>query len=582
MESSFLNNVYILSPKPSFFELSQAEQIGHGLHAALQHVVRVLRDRWVLWAVESGVDDVWEESTSSYSKFFGWLLSKLVQRPQLAETIGSGVLEAWFLSRRSSFFGEHFWGLQMELAPLQVGSTRSSTSHRPSFQDLGGTSWKQIAKNAVASLQQKIEGAQDRCCRFVHPADADLFEARQRERHTISARWSPLDAVELEKRRQRFTLSARARVLFVFLQVVWPVLEARCRQVVDHWKREFREDFAQLEQSLRRFLLERRAAKATSTRDDKLQVDALEKAWEEAVGPQPSTTAELRGDEPPQGVPAGQHQPRSPSLVAGTQPGARTLTPAEDHSAGRDRSLIEVVPEGVSSSREQTYYPLLRPENLRIILRYSLYRLLQSSLFICRAVQLLFRFGYLFQRCESWSFFLWLFRLQMVRKQFAAAEQLRLQTENAAKLLDATERTAATVVGQDNKGADGRNRNYSEALRQTLFDKLQATPQALFWAGLYGLQFYQWFGSRAEELQPAAEAEIPPPPKPPARLKIPIYQDPRICSLCRKGRKNPAHSVSGFIFCYKCLAEFVGRKGFCPATHRPMEIADIRQMKLAQ
>eukprot|EP00392_Amoebophrya_sp_AT5.2_P015733 g15949.t1 len=93
-----------------------------------------------------------------------------------------------------------------------------------------------------------------------------------------------------------------------------------------------------------------------------------------------------------------------------------------------------------------------------------------------------------------------------------------------------------TTAGRNTQGA---------ALAGALLKRL---TQYAFWGSIYGLQFYQWFGSRATELQPYdRKSFVPPEPRPPSALEIPIYQDARACSLCKKVRRNPAQSISGAV-----------------------------------
>eukprot|EP00391_Amoebophrya_sp_Ameob2_P004832 CAMPEP_0179001174 /NCGR_PEP_ID=MMETSP0795-20121207/11175_1 /TAXON_ID=88552 /ORGANISM="Amoebophrya sp., Strain Ameob2" /LENGTH=152 /DNA_ID=CAMNT_0020694441 /DNA_START=254 /DNA_END=712 /DNA_ORIENTATION=- len=126
-----------------------------------------------------------------------------------------------------------------------------------------------------------------------------------------------------------------------------------------------------------------------------------------------------------------------------------------------------------------------------------------------------------------------------------------------------------TTAGRNTQGA---------ALAGALLKRL---TQYAFWGSIYGLQFYQWFGSRATELQPYdRKSFVPPEPRPPSALEIPIYQDARACSLCKKVRRNPAQSISGYLFCYRCLARYVEKEKRCPATGWPMEVKEVRQIRL--
>lgn len=85
---------------------------------------------------------------------------------------------------------------------------------------------------------------------------------------------------------------------------------------------------------------------------------------------------------------------------------------------------------------------------------------------------------------------------------------------------------------------------------------------------------------------------IPPPPRlfdvrhyaPDAYLHqvskalIPIPSDPRLCPICTSSRINPAASSSGFVFCYRCIADKVDEKPSCPVTGLPCAPSQIRRI----
>ncbi|KAG7346187.1 Pex2 / Pex12 domain containing protein [Nitzschia inconspicua] len=43
---------------------------------------------------------------------------------------------------------------------------------------------------------------------------------------------------------------------------------------------------------------------------------------------------------------------------------------------------------------------------------------------------------------------------------------------------------------------------------------------------------------------------------------------PTLCPLCQDPRVNPTASISGYVFCYKCILEYVKKEGMCPVTGR--------------
>eukprot|EP00392_Amoebophrya_sp_AT5.2_P007329 g7343.t1 len=240
---SFLSNVYVLAAKPSFFELSQAENIGLGLHAALQHLLLVLRDRLA----------------THHPAACRW--------PMVQEMLVTGLIEAWFLATRSAFFGENFWGLLLELAPVEVpirpdvalDSSRERESTADEEVGSSGSSTTSLREKIRAALvgahdrvsdrvSERLESLRDAVCRQVHTDERGrwLFEAATSarlgggpSRHTHSA----FDAIEMERARQQFALSTRARAVLVFLQVALPILEARWKGTVDRWAREEADNF---------------------------------------------------------------------------------------------------------------------------------------------------------------------------------------------------------------------------------------------------------------------------------------------------------------------------------------------------
>lgn len=47
---------------------------------------------------------------------------------------------------------------------------------------------------------------------------------------------------------------------------------------------------------------------------------------------------------------------------------------------------------------------------------------------------------------------------------------------------------------------------------------------------------------------------------------MPIPANPQICILCRKPRQNPACINSGYVFCYRCIFNYVDKHKSCPVT----------------
>jgi hypothetical protein len=65
--------------------------------------------------------------------------------------------------------------------------------------------------------------------------------------------------------------------------------------------------------------------------------------------------------------------------------------------------------------------------------------------------------------------------------------------------------------------------------------------------------------------QEIVNGDTPPPPS----SGIPKHALPaHLCPLCRQPRVNPTASTSGFVFCYKCILQYVQTHGACPVTGR--------------
>lgn len=98
-----------------------------------------------------------------------------------------------------------------------------------------------------------------------------------------------------------------------------------------------------------------------------------------------------------------------------------------------------------------------------------------------------------------------------------------------------------------------------------------------------GLQLLEWWYLSGEERLAANQKQTPPPPPPAPPLPHPegvaLPSDPSICPLCLTKRTNPAMAVvSGYVFCYPCLFNYVGRVGCCPVTRNPMTVAQMRRL----
>jgi len=133
-----------------------------------------------------------------------------------------------------------------------------------------------------------------------------------------------------------------------------------------------------------------------------------------------------------------------------------------------------------------------------------------------------------------------------------------------------------------------------------LWEVVSSAGTASLWGSVYLLQFAQWWYQREHLLQPYQQRKVPPPPpeKPPyqailhsvrtksndlgdgKRMRLVLLpQDPTICALCHRTRRNPAMSSSGYVFCYPCLVLHVRECGHCPVTGQDMGVEQIRRIR---
>jgi len=96
---------------------------------------------------------------------------------------------------------------------------------------------------------------------------------------------------------------------------------------------------------------------------------------------------------------------------------------------------------------------------------------------------------------------------------------------------------------------------------------------------IFFFRFFEWW--YAENRVQARSLPIPAPPDPP---KIPsissvaVPTDKNICPLCNKTRSNTAMTTSGYVFCYRCIKNYIDEYKRCPITHTPTTIDQLRKI----
>lgn len=85
--------------------------------------------------------------------------------------------------------------------------------------------------------------------------------------------------------------------------------------------------------------------------------------------------------------------------------------------------------------------------------------------------------------------------------------------------------------------------------------------------GVFFLQFLDWWYTSDSNAPALMALPVPDAPKGDDDLTTPLHN---ICPVCRRTRTNDtALSVSGYVFCYPCIYEYVTKHRCCPVTSYP-------------
>jgi peroxin-12 len=91
-----------------------------------------------------------------------------------------------------------------------------------------------------------------------------------------------------------------------------------------------------------------------------------------------------------------------------------------------------------------------------------------------------------------------------------------------------------------------------------------------------------WYATEDERNQNQSSSQpIIPPPRPPMKHKhgIELPKDCNLCPLCYKNRTNATQlSISGYVFCYKCINDYVNQFQKCPITFLPANSDNFRRI----
>ena len=161
------------------------------------------------------------------------------------------------------------------------------------------------------------------------------------------------------------------------------------------------------------------------------------------------------------------------------------------------------------------------------------------------------------------------------------------------------QQSLSRLTEEDTKAlADAETRGRTDALKRASSSRwraigmLRSVALRLLWLGLdwakyalvgavllfKGIEW--WYGSEVQAQRQEPAAFIPPPPPPPRvhRDGVGLPVDPTLCPFTGQRCHNPACSVSGYVFSYAPLHEFVRRHKCCPVTRAPMTVNDIRRL----
>ncbi|CAO1395764.1 unnamed protein product [Diamesa serratosioi] len=96
------------------------------------------------------------------------------------------------------------------------------------------------------------------------------------------------------------------------------------------------------------------------------------------------------------------------------------------------------------------------------------------------------------------------------------------------------------------------------------------TFRGLELAGFF-LQFAQWWNSEASQ---KAITNLPTPEAPSKETNASKYLS--ICSICFQSFMIPTVlSISGYVFCFKCITKHLNKNQYCPVTNYPATIDDL-------
>ena len=212
---------------------------------------------------------------------------------------------------------------------------------------------------------------------------------------------------------------------------------------------------------------------------------------------------------------------------------------------------------------------LERAGRVALVLLVRAYPLLHAA---AEAARLGYQAAFLLEASDVHSPVLAALGQRLVR--VSAPELARLEQQRAR-------RRAERLAAAERRGGGALARGAARAALRARFLLADHAGSALILA-VFGFKALEWWYTTAEDRLAAGKA-LPPPPAPPPPAPhpdgVPLPALPSECPLCRRARQNPAAlAVSGYVFCYPCIFNWVAQRRCCPVTRAPATLDHVRRL----
>eukprot|EP00300_Choanocystis_sp_HF-7_P009002 c16215_g1_i3.p1 GENE.c16215_g1_i3~~c16215_g1_i3.p1 ORF type:complete len:137 (-),score=26.82 c16215_g1_i3:66-476(-) len=112
-------------------------------------------------------------------------------------------------------------------------------------------------------------------------------------------------------------------------------------------------------------------------------------------------------------------------------------------------------------------------------------------------------------------------------------------------------------------------------------NQLLESSRHMFLFSILGFKFMEWWYGNDQIAQSFVDAVVPvPPPTPPPPVagSYMIPKDHALCAICLNRRSNPTIVPSGYVFCYRCVYDYVTQHQRCPITFIPVSLEQLRRV----